>query len=96
MSRQVTLRAAAEVDLLSAKGWYDQHRPGLGDEFLLSVADTLKRLEEAPEEFPVYYRGFRRAFTAVIPYKIFYRLDGQTIIVFRILHAARDHSRHLG
>ena len=96
MSWHVTLRAAAEVDLRSAKVWYDQHRPGLGDEFLLSVADALRRLEQSPEEFPVYYRGFRRALTAVFPYKVFFRLDGQTIIVFRILHAARDHARHLG
>ena len=96
MNWNVTLRASAEVDLRSAKDWYDHHRSGLGDEFLLSVADVLRRLEEAPEQFPVYYRGFRRALTSVFPYKIFFRLDGQTVIVFRILHAARDHARHLG
>lgn len=96
MSWQVTLRAAAEVDLRSAKGWYDQHRPGLGDEFLLSVANALRRLEQAPEEFPIYYRGFRRALTPVFPYKIFFRLEGRNIIVFRILHAARNHARNLG
>jgi plasmid stabilization system protein ParE len=95
MSWHVTLRVAAEVDLRTAKDWYDRQRPGLGDEFLISVAVALERLEEAPERFPIYYRGFRRALTAVFPYKIFFRLDGDAVIVFRILHAARDHARHL-
>jgi hypothetical protein len=45
----------------------------LGGEFLLCVADTLTRLEESPERFPLYYRGFRRVLTRRFPYKLFYR-----------------------
>jgi toxin ParE1/3/4 len=92
---RVSIRQAALADLREAREWYEQHRTGLGDEFLLSVADAMVALEENPQRFPVYYRDFRRVLTDRFPYKIFYRIEGDAVIVFRVLHAARDHPRHL-
>ena len=59
------------------------------------MADALTRLERSPERFPLYYRGFRRVLSRRFPYKLFYRIEGDSVIVFRILHAARDHARQL-
>ena len=95
MNWHVSIRADAEADLREAQEWYERQRPGLGGEFLISVADALTRLEAAPERFPIYYRGFRRVLTERFPYKVFYRIHGDAVIVFRILHAARDHARQL-
>jgi toxin ParE1/3/4 len=95
VSWQVTIRPAAEADLRDARDWYERQREGLGNEFLLAVADAMLVLEEAPERHPVYYRDFRRVLTDRFPYKIFYRTEGQAVIVYRVLHAARDHSRAL-
>ncbi|HWB53402.1 MAG TPA: type II toxin-antitoxin system RelE/ParE family toxin, partial [Tepidisphaeraceae bacterium] len=78
-----------------ARDWYEERRAGLGDEFLISVADAMAHLEESPEQLPIYYQGFRRLFTRQFPYKIFYRVDGNHVVVFRVLHAARDHRREL-
>lgn len=60
-----------------------------------SPARSLLALEETPLRWPVYYRGFRKLLTDRFPYKIFYQIDGEAVIVFRILHAARDHEREL-
>lgn len=95
MNWRVSIRAAAVADLREAQAWYEGRRPGLGGEFLLSVADALTRLEQSPERFPLYYRGFRRVLTKRFPYKLFYRIEGEAVIVFRILHAARHHPRQL-
>ena len=95
MNWRVTVRAAADADLREARAWYDRQRAGLGDELLLAVAEAMLRLEEVPEQTPEYYKGFRRVLTKRFPYKIFYRIEGEAVIVFRILHAARDHSREL-
>ena len=95
MSRQVTIRAAAQTDLREARDYYDEQRAGLGNEFLLVVADAMLALEEQPERYPIYYRDFRRVMTDRFPYKIFYRIEQQSVIVYRILHAARNHSREL-
>jgi toxin ParE1/3/4 len=95
MTHRVSLRVAARADLQEAYDWYDERCPGLGDEFLAAIAETLLRLETNPEEFPVYYRGFRRVLTRRFPYKLFFRTEGNSVIVFRILHGAQDYRRRL-
>jgi toxin ParE1/3/4 len=92
---QVTIRPAAQADLREARDWYDRRREGLGNEFLLAIADAMLALEEAPQRQPIYYRDFRRVLTERFPYRIFYRIEGQTVIVYRVLHGARDHTRAL-
>lgn len=95
MSWIVTLRPQATADLRHAHDWYEERCAGLGDQFLADLAEALLRLEANPERFPLYYRGFRRVLTHRFPYKIFFRIAGQNLIVFRILHGAKDHPREL-
>jgi len=59
------------------------------------VAEALIRLEANPESFPLYYRGFRRILTHRFPYKLFFRIEGDTVIVFRILHGAQNYQRQV-
>jgi plasmid stabilization system protein ParE len=92
---RVSIRARADADLRQARDWYEQQRPGLGDEFLISVADVMLRLEREPKQTAFYYRDFRRLITGRFPYKVFYRVEGNLVIVFRVLHAGRDHAREL-
>jgi hypothetical protein len=41
---RVSTRPEADTDLREARDWYEQQRPGLGDEFLLSMADAFTQL----------------------------------------------------
>jgi hypothetical protein len=77
VTRSVTVRPAAAADLAEARLWYDDQRPGLGDEFLASIADAFTRLEQNPEQFPFYYRDFRRVLVERFPYKVFFRTRGE-------------------
>jgi plasmid stabilization system protein ParE len=95
VNRTVTIRPKAKADLRRAHDWYEERCAGLGDEFLADHAEALLRLEADPERFPLYYRGFRRVLTHRFPYKIFFRIVGKNIIVFRILHGAQDHASEL-
>lgn len=95
MSWRVIIRPDAEADLQNARSWYESQRTGLGDELLVEVRNAVRLLEEQPERRPVYYNGFRRLITRRFPYKIFYRVEGDCVIVFRILHAKREHRRQL-
>ena len=95
MNWTVTIRPKAKDDLRRAHDWYEKRCAGLGDEFLADHAEALLRLEAYPERFPIYYRGFHRVLTHRFPYKIFFRIVGQNIIVFRILHGAQDHPHEL-
>jgi plasmid stabilization system protein ParE len=92
---KVIIRPAAEADLRDARLWYESQRSGLGDELLNEIDRIVQLLEEQPERRPIYYNGFRRLITRRFPYKIFYRVEGERVIIFRILHAKRDHRRQL-
>jgi plasmid stabilization system protein ParE len=95
VSWRVIIRPKAEADLREARLWYNSQRSGLGDDLLDEVKRALELLSEYPEERPIYYNGFRRLITNRFPYKLFYRLENDRVVVFRILHAKRDHRRFL-
>lgn len=68
---------------------------GLGDDFIDSVALAMRALEQAPERRPLYFGNFRRLLLARFPYKIFYQVIGDRVVVFRVLHAKQEHNRGL-
>ena len=95
MNRRVIIRPNAEADLAEARSWYEAQRAGLGDELLDEVRRAAGLLADDPERRPFYYRDFRRLLMRRFPYKLFYRIEGDRVIVFRILHAKRKHQREL-
>lgn len=95
MTWRVLIRTAAEKDLDEARKWYDGQRRGLGDEFLVSIAEAFERLEQNPERYRILYRGFRRVLVERFPYRIFYQTKANNVIVFRVLHHARDYTSQL-
>ena len=95
MNWRVIIRPNAEADLAEAQAWYESQRAGLGDELLNEIRRAVSLLADDPERRPFYYRDFRRLLTRRFPYKLFYRVEGDRVIVFRILHAKRKHQRQL-
>ena len=95
MKWRLVIRPRAETDLREARKWYENQRAGLGAEFLAEIDATIQALIRDPQRHPVYYRGFRRVVARRFPYKLFYRVEDDEIIVFRILHVRRDHPRLL-
>ena len=51
----------ANEDLLEARAGYDRIRPQLGERFGLAVEGAIEAIAEHPLQFPVVYRGRRRA-----------------------------------
>jgi len=82
-------------DLEEAWSWYEFQRAGLGGELLDEVRCAVRLLETDAERRPFYYRDFRRLLTRRFPYKLFYRIEGDRVFVFRILHAKRKHQWQL-
>jgi plasmid stabilization system protein ParE len=91
----VLVRPEAESDLVTARGWYEERRPGLGAEFLDEIARALRELAQDPEQSRLYYRNFRRVLLRRFPYKVFYQVIDRRIVVFRVLHAKQDHGSGL-
>ena len=49
---RVELHPEAHAELRAVAVWYDERRPGLGDEFVAEMSSTLARIGEVPGAFP--------------------------------------------
>ena len=95
MKEVLFLRPEAERDLAAARDWYDQQRAGLGDDFIDAIALALRVLSRDPELPRFYHKKFRRVILHRFPYKIFYQVIGDRIVIFRVLHAKQEHGSNL-
>ncbi|WP_437756632.1 type II toxin-antitoxin system RelE/ParE family toxin [Sorangium sp. So ce1389] len=75
--------------------WYDERRPGLGDEFVAEVSSALARIGEVPGAFPSWPAAsaaslhIRRAVLDRFPYVIAFELRAEHLLVLAIAHAKR-------
>jgi toxin ParE1/3/4 len=86
---QVRFRLEAASDVVSARDWYDDRRPGLGADFVRTLQDTVDLIAERPEAFPEIAVGHRRAILRRFPYVLYYRIDRNEIEVLACLHSSR-------
>ena len=95
MNRRLTIRAEAEADIAESAMWYESRESGLGNEFVNEVRDAIRRISARPLSYlrirkdPAVHRSLVRRF----PYRVFFILRIDAIVVFAILHGAR-HDRH--
>jgi plasmid stabilization system protein ParE len=90
MTRRFILRPRAERDIQSIFDWYESQRPGLGDEFLVSLRERLETVRRFPEASPVLYRDVRRAVVSRFPYVVFYVVQPTRVAVLAVVHHSRN------
>jgi hypothetical protein len=79
---------AAREEFFEAIGWYEGRKPGLGDEFLHEVNQSIQRIRAKPESFRRLSAETRVCRTARFPYLIIYRIRAEIEIV-AVMHARR-------
>lgn len=89
MSREVRLRPEAEQDLVEAASWYEANQPGLGQQFLDEVQETLASIGERPLAYTLVHRSVRRALLKRFPFGVFYIMADPTLVVVAVLHGSR-------
>jgi len=87
---RINLSEAATEELDDAYRWYESQRAGLGDELLDEFLRSSQRVADNPRLYPVVDGETRRALLHRFPYGIFYRIQGDTILVIAFFHAKRD------
>ena len=83
----------ALVDLRDARGWYDEQRLGLGDEFANAVESAIESILAFPTAHLLVHRDAHRILLERFPYCLYYRVHSEAVIVVAILHVARDPER---
>ncbi len=86
------LRFVPEVegDVIAGYSWYEEKAPGLGEEFLRMFYACSAALPRNALLYQKVYGEFRRRLLRRFPYAIYFRIEGNEIIVFGLFHCARD------
>src|SRR6266498_5482669 len=95
MSYQLFVRPEMDADIAEAEVWYEQRQEGLGKDFTRSVRNAMRELPQNPLLYRLRHRrlGIRWFYPPRCPYRIVYRIEGQSIVVLALLHA-KQHDRH--
>ena len=80
----------ASDELAQAVHYYEEQRPGLGNELLFELDSTLTTMEAFPFAWPVIMNDVRRALLARFPYGVLYRADESEITVAAFMDLRRD------
>jgi len=90
---RLVLRPQAEAELLDARDWYEDQRPGLGAAFTTEVEMVLARIVQTPLTYPRVQGNIRRALVRRFPYVIYYHAMSDEIVVLGFIHGRRHPRR---
>jgi plasmid stabilization system protein ParE len=81
-----------KLDLIEAKDWYKNQKPGLEKNFAQEVKNCIHRIQKNPLIYEVKYKNVRTAFTAIFPYAVHFYINEskQQIVIIAIIHQSRD------
>jgi plasmid stabilization system protein ParE len=91
MNRRLIVRPEAEADITNGAVWYESRESGLGLELISEVHLAIARALKNPESFTRVRRNptVRRVLTRRFPYRIFFIVTRDAIVVFAVLHLAQ-------
>lgn len=90
MKYKLTLRKEAEFDVEEQFEFFEEKRVGLGHDFLLCVEEALDKLQKNPLIYRKIYKELRRTSITRFPFRVFYLVQNQNIIVTAVFHAKKD------
>jgi plasmid stabilization system protein ParE len=82
--------SAAFADLREAVDWYDLHNFEIGSRLIAEFHVCVQKVTAQPLLYHPVYKEFRRVLLKPFPYLLYFRLDGETVVVMLLLHAARN------
>lgn len=86
MSFRLIVLPPAEEDLTKAFEWYEMQLIGLGKDFVGELDLTVADITRSPKSYANLYKEFRCTLLRRFPNKIWYLIDGESVVVFAIVH----------
>ena len=84
------LRPELLEDAKLAFQWYEDASTGLGHEFLRCHFAALAAIRRQPLIYRKVYGNFRRILLGRFPYAIYFRIEREEIVVYLLVHCARN------
>ena len=90
MTYSLRFLAEVEEDVSAAYAWYEEKVPGLGEEFLRIFYACANELPRYALLYQKVHGEFRRRLLRRFPFAIYFKIEGDNIIIFGLFHCARD------
>jgi plasmid stabilization system protein ParE len=92
MSLRLIVRPEAEADIREIVRWYEEKQSGLGWQFAQEAGESIGRALDNPRAYRLMRRQppVRGILTRRFPYRIFYLLREDALVVFAVIHGKRQ------
>ncbi|HAQ21313.1 MAG TPA: hypothetical protein DCR40_19090 [Prolixibacteraceae bacterium] len=80
----------AESDLKIAAEWYALQKEGLDQEFIEEIENSIRRIQQNPQQFAFVRKKIRMSIVKRFPYGIYYFIADEIIHVLALFHFSRN------
>ena len=87
---KIKILKCAELELNTAIDYYNNQMPGLGFEFAIEFKESLIKLKNFPNAWPVFSNSTRRFLIRKFPYGILYQNRQKEILILAIMHLKQN------
>ena len=87
--RPVVRHPEAELELEVAALWYEEHQPGLGEDFIEEYRATLRRIQDQPERWRRVRGENRKLNFHGFPYAVVYEIKADMLYLKAVMHLRR-------
>ena len=88
--KKIRLLDAATQDLMDGFNFYEQQESGLGGYFLDSLFSDIDSLLIHAGIHPTYFQLYYRMLSKRFPFAVYYRIDGNDVLVYAILDCRKN------
>src|ERR1700687_680877 len=88
-SKPLRFHPQAEQEYLTALAWYHERSPIAATNFEDAFGQAIGRIKEAPQRWPIYFKGFRKYALHQLPFSIVYQDFLSEIVVLAVAHGRR-------
>ncbi|HEU5054066.1 MAG TPA: type II toxin-antitoxin system RelE/ParE family toxin [Hanamia sp.] len=92
MAFEIIIKPIVLLDLDEALLWYEAEQPGLAKRFYQSFEIAIERIRKNPNAFFDVAPEVKKILLKKFPYKIFYTISGNKIIILGIAHVKRSNA----
>jgi hypothetical protein len=87
---KIKLLDAAFQDLMEGYDFYEKQERNLGGYFLDSLFSDVDSLIVYAGVHPIYFKAYFRMLSKRFPFAIYYRIDGNDVMVYAVLDCRRN------
>ncbi len=80
----------ALTEYSEAVQYYLQQQKDLAQSFINAIENTIYRIRESPNRYPIIDDDIRRCLTQKFPYAILYSVEKDYILIIAIMHCSRE------